>query len=130
MSDEENWEISHSTPPRIMDATKMIRSLTDCGLQTAFRLAVEFDGDAVAAVDSLLVKPVTAGDKYIPAKPVVSSTLDPEQEERCKKGRWLQDKVNGVYSVAHSQTKTLQDQQAPEVAERQMPVSLPGAPGS
>ena len=57
------------------------------------------------AVDALLEKPETAGDKYIPPKPKVDSGLTQEQEELCKKGRWLQDKVNAVFSVAHSKIR-------------------------
>jgi hypothetical protein len=61
------------------------------------------------AVDSLLVKPVVGGEKYIPTKPLVDSGLSEEQKTMCSKGRWLQDKVNAVYSVAHSQTLCSQD---------------------
>lgn len=66
------------------------------------------------AVDALLEKPVVAGDKYIPPKPIVNTGLTLEQEERCKKGRWLQDQVNAVFSVAHSKTRT-----QPDVAQAQ-----------
>lgn len=59
------------------------------------------------AIDALLVKPVSSGDKHIPLPPKIDTGMSTEQEERCKKGRWLQDKVNAVFSVAHSQTRTL-----------------------
>lgn len=57
------------------------------------------------AVDALLVKPIVGGEKYIPAKPAVNSGMTVEQKERCDRGRWLQDKVNVVFSVAHSQIR-------------------------
>lgn len=57
------------------------------------------------AVDALLVRPVASGDKYMPAKPKVETGLSPEQEALCQRGRWLQDQVNAVFSVAHSKTR-------------------------
>ena len=57
------------------------------------------------AVDALLVKPTVSGEKYIPAKPVIDTGLTPDQEAMCKRGRWLQDQINAVYSVAHSKTR-------------------------
>lgn len=92
------------------------------------------------AIDALIQKPAVAGDKYVVAKPVVNTGLDPEQEERCRKGRWLQDKINGVYSVAHSKTLAQPDLSAPEAsgallsleaADEQsavVPVSVPDSP--
>ena len=62
------------------------------------------------AVDSLLPKPTVAGDKYMPSKPTVDSGLSPEQKALCERGRWLQDRVNVVFSVAHSKTRTLPDE--------------------
>ncbi len=76
-----------------------------------------------AALDALIQKPTVSGDKYIPAKPVVKTGVDEEQEERCRKGRWLQDKVNAVFSVAQTQTKS-QAVQTPAEAE-QVQVSVP-----
>jgi hypothetical protein len=76
-----------------------------------------------AALDALIQKPPVSGDKYIPGKPVVKTGVDPEQEERCRKGRWLQDQVNAVFSVAQTQTKT-QTEQTPAEAE-QVQVSVP-----
>ena len=71
------------------------------------------------AVDALTERPVVAGDKYIPPKPKVNTGLTSEQEALCQKGRWLQDQVNVVFSVAHSKTRTqpLDDQEP--VAEEQ-----------
>ena len=81
-----------------------------------------------AALDALIQKPTVSGDTYIPAKHVVKTGVDPEQEERCRKGRWLQDKVNAVFSVAQTQTKS-QTAQTPveaEQAQASVPtVSLP-----
>ena len=67
------------------------------------------------AVDALLVKPVVSGEKYIPAKPVVVSSLSEEQKALCDRGRWLQDKVNAVFSVSHSQIRQEQQQQVESV---------------
>jgi len=77
------------------------------------------------AVDALLVKPETRGDKYIPEKPKIDSGLTPEQEALCKKGRWLQDQVNAVFSVAHSKTRTPQGESVPEASAESRPVSVP-----
>jgi hypothetical protein len=72
------------------------------------------------AVDALLTKPVVSGEKYIPAPPTIDTGLSPEQEALCKRGRWLQDQVNAVYSVAHS--KTLSPPDAPPPAAQTVPV--------
>lgn len=82
----------------------MIMSLAgvDETTATAAWLATETVEDAV---DRLLQKPTVSGDKYIPAKPKVDSGMTAEQEERCRRGRWLQDQVNVVFSVAHSKTR-------------------------
>jgi hypothetical protein len=74
---------------------------------TAKRALLEYETveDAIAA---LMIKPVVSGDAYIPPRPTIDTGLTPEQEERCRKGRWLQDKVNAVFSVAHSQTPPAQ----------------------
>lgn len=81
------------------------------------------------AVDALLVKPVVSGEKYSKAKPSVASGLSEEQEALCKRGRWLQDKVNAVFSVAHSQTLQPPPQEAESVA---VPIAdeMPPAPAS
>jgi hypothetical protein len=94
--------MSHDTPPHILDAWKTLKSM---GYPNSFALAVKFNGDVVAAIESVFEKPEVNGDKYIPSKPKVDSGLSPEQEELCKKGRWLQDKVNAVFSVAHSKIR-------------------------
>lgn len=64
------------------------------------------------AVDALLVKPAVSGEKYMPEKPVVDTGISQAQKEMCERGRWLQDKVNAVFSVAHS--KILHSQSDPD----------------
>ena len=78
------------------------------------------------AVDALLERPVVAGDKYIPPKPKVNTGLTSEQEALCLRGRWLQDQVNAVFSVAHSKIRTQQVEDQPEVhAHDRVPPSSP-----
>ena len=90
--------------------------LTGCTLKEAEK-AMQLHGDEIwKAVDSLLVKPTVSGDKYIPPKPVINNGLTPEQQERCLKGRDLQNRVNVVFSVAHAQLRT---QPAPSESEGQ-----------
>lgn len=82
--------------------------LTGCGMKEAAE-ALAKHKEVWLAVDALITKPAVSGDKYIPEKPVVDTGMDPEQKERCAKGRWMQDKVNEVFSVAHSQTRIQPD---------------------
>ena len=82
-----------------------IMSMTACTQQEAEAALLKYQSFE-DAIDALLVKPLSAGDKYIPAAPKVDTGLTSEQEERCKKGRWLQDQVNVVFSAAHSKTRT------------------------
>jgi hypothetical protein len=78
------------------------------------------------AVDALMERPVVAGDKYIPPKPKVNTGLTSEQEALCERGRWLQDQVNAVFSVAHSKIRTPQDEGQPEaLAHARVPPSSP-----
>jgi len=79
--------------------------LTGCGPIEAGKALAEHK-EVWLAVDALLTKPVVSGEKYIPKKPEVNTGLSEEQKERCGKGRWLQDQVNAVFSVAHSKTQT------------------------
>jgi hypothetical protein len=84
-------------------------NLTGCTLEEAEK-ALQLWGDEIwKAVDSLLVKPAVSGDKYIPPKPVINNGLTSEQQERCLKGRDLQNRVNVVFSVAHAQLRSPQD---------------------
>ena len=106
----------------------LVQELAGVDRDTAVKALLQTKGDAVAAVDNLLVKPTLPGDKYIPAKPVVDTGLSEEQKALCERGRWLQDKVNVVFSVAHSKTRNQpsQDQQALEVSAP--PADLPQGP--
>lgn len=74
--------------------------------------ALQEHGDVVSAVDALLSKPKVTGDKYIPEKPKTRTDMTDEQKERCEKGRWLQDQVNAVFSVAHSKVRNQPDHEA------------------
>ena len=84
------------------------------------------------AVDALLVKPAVSGEKYLPTKPVVITGLSEEQEALCKRGRWLQDQVNAVFSVAHSQIRQADPQEAVSVDLPLLDdsVAVPPAPSS
>lgn len=88
------------------------------------------------AVDALIVKPVVSGERHIPPRPTIDTGLTPEQQERCKKGRWLQDRVNAVFSVAHSKIQSPPDASVPVASEAARlgdvspapPVAPPGSP--
>jgi hypothetical protein len=105
--DEENWVIKMEPSPKFTKDIEMIQSMCNVGFAKAWRAYVDNDQDVVKAIESLFEKPVVSGEKYIPGTPQIDTGMTPEQEERCKRGRWLQDKVNAVFSVAHS--KTLSD---------------------
>jgi len=76
--------------------------MTGCSREEAEKSLVAHE-TVLDAIESLIpVNPVTSGAKYIPPKPTINNGLDDEQAERCARGRWLQDKVNAVFSVAHS----------------------------
>lgn len=62
------------------------------------------------AVESLITKPPVSGEKYMPEKPAVDTGMNAEQQERCAKGRWMQDKVNEVFSAAHPKSQTRSDE--------------------
>jgi len=105
----------------------MIMSLTGVDEETASRAYLNYE-TVEDAIDSLLPKPSVSGDKYIPPKPKINTGLTPEQEALCKRGRWLQDQVNVVFSVAHSKTRTPQGLSAPEEEQGPQvagPVSVP-----
>ena len=85
---------------------RSVQNLTDCSYEEAKKALLDHDKEVWLAVDALLTKPPVAGDKYLLQKPKIDTGLTPEQEERCKKGRWLQDKVNAVFSVAHSKIQS------------------------
>ncbi len=67
---------------------------------------------------TLIDRPSTSGDRFVPPPPEIDRGLTPEQETICRRGRWLQDQVNVVFSVAHSKIRNPldQDSQALEVS--------------
>ena len=80
----------------------MVQQLTGCSREEAERALTQHE-TVLDAVESLIpANPVVSGAKYIPPKPKVDTGMDPEQIALCERGRWLQDKVNAVFSVAHS----------------------------
>ena len=82
----------------------MVQQLTGCSREEAEK-ALTHHETVLDAVESLIpANPVVSGAKYIPPKPKVDTGMDPEQIALCERGRWLQDKVNAVFSVAHSKT--------------------------
>jgi hypothetical protein len=96
-----------------MDDVTMIQHMTGCSREEAEKALVDHE-TVLDAIEALMpANPVASGAKYIPAKPTVNHGMDEEQAALCARGRWLQDKVNAVFSVAHS--KTL-DQPPPESA--------------
>ena len=87
-----------------MDDATMVQQLTGCSREEAEK-ALTHHETVLDAVESLIpANPVVSGAKYIPPKPKVDTGMDPEQIALCERGRWLQDKVNAVFSVAHSKT--------------------------
>ena len=103
-----------------MDDVQMICQLVGCTQEQASQALLKHES-LVDAIDSFLPPaPVVSGSKYIPPKPVVDSGLSPEQEALCKRGRWLQDQVNAVFSVAHS--KTLPPPDVPQEVLAHVPV--------
>lgn len=79
--------------------------LANCGPKEAAE-ALAKHKEIWLAVDALMTKPVVSGEKYIPPPPKVDTGMTTEQEDRCRKGRWLQDQVNVVFSAAHSKTRS------------------------
>jgi hypothetical protein len=103
-----------------MNDVQMICQLIGCSQEEASQALLTHE-TVVDAIESLLPPaPVVSGSKYIPPKPIVDSGLSVEQKELCERGRWLQDKVNAVFSVAHSKTLPLPD--APQEALVSVPV--------
>ena len=100
---------------------ELVMTLAGVTQEEAERALLEHE-TVEAALDALIQKPAVSGDKYIPAKPVIKTELDPEQEERCRRGRWLQDKVNAVFSVAQTLTKSQAEQTPVEAEQAQLTV--------
>jgi hypothetical protein len=82
----------------------LVAELAGVDIVTAAKALVQHK-EVWLAVDSLLVKPAVSGEKYIPEKPVVDSGMPAEQKALCDRGRWLQDQINSVFSVAHSKIR-------------------------
>ena len=96
--------------------------MTGCDQADAEAALLLHPNDVIAAMDFVLPKTVVSGAKYIPSKPVIDTGMDEEQKARCERGRWMQDKVNAVFSVAHS--KTLPDLEAEQSASQSAEVSV------
>ena len=106
---------------RETEQMELVMELTGCGPMEAAKALTEHK-EVWLAVDALLTKPMVSGEKYIPKRPTVDDGLSDEQKERCSRGRWLQEQVNAVFSVAHSKTQTQPDPLALESPP------LPGGP--
>lgn len=116
-----------------MENIKMIQDLTGCEEKLVITNYILHKGDMIFTIDSLIEKPECKGDKYIPPPPKIDNGLTPEQQELCLRGRDLQDKVNVVFSVAHSKTRTPLDHEVEESQQKKVlcspeEVSLPGRP--
>ena len=110
-----------------MDDTTMVEQLTGCTREEAEKALIEHE-TVLDAIESLIpTNPVVSGNKYIPPKPKVDTGMDPEQQALCERGRWLQDKVNAVFSVAHSKIlpDLLAEQSSSQTSEES--VSIPVA---
>ena len=110
----------------------LVMELTGCGPREAAE-ALGKNKEIWLAVDALMAKPVVSGEKYIPKKPTVDTGMTDEQKERCGRGRWLQDQVNAVFSVAHSQIQSEQkalESAAPAVELPPAEVSVPQLPST
>jgi hypothetical protein len=106
----------------------MVMSLTGCTQPVAERALLEHE-TVIEAVDSLLGSaPVVSGAKYIPDPPKIDHGLNEEQAERCAKGRDLQDKVNAVFSVAHSKIRDLPPTLEDGVSQQQPGLAAGGTP--
>jgi hypothetical protein len=109
-----------------MDDATMVQQLTGCSREDAEKAMINHE-NVLDAVESLIpANPVVSGAKYIPPKPKVDTGMDPEQIALCERGRWLQDKVNAVFSVAHS--KIQPDPLAQESLKQTAEVSVASVP--
>ena len=108
-----------------MNDVQMICQLIGCSQEEASQALLTHE-TVVDAIESLLPPaPVVSGSKYIPPKPIVDSGLSVEQKELCERGRWLQDKVNAVFSVAHSKTLPLPDAPQEVLVDVPVPQAVP-----
>jgi len=109
-----------------MDDTTMVQQLTGCSLDEAEKALIEHQ-TVLDAVESLIPKnPVVSGNKYITQKPKVDTGMYPEQIALCERGRWLQDKVNAVFSVAHSKIlpDLLAEQSSSQTSEESLSIPV------
>jgi hypothetical protein len=105
-----------------MDDATMVQQLTGCSREEAEKSLAHHE-TVLDAVESLIpANPIVSGAKYIPPKPKVDTGMDPEQQALCERGRWLQDKVNAVFSVAHS--KVLPDLSAEQSLSQSVEASV------
>lgn len=109
-----------------MDDATMVQQLTGCSREEAEK-ALNDHENVLDAVESLIpANPVVSGAKYIPPKPKVDTGMDPEQKALCERGRWLQEKVNAVFSVAHSKVlPDLMAEQSSSQSVEESAVSIP-----
>ena len=95
--------------------------MTGCTREEAEKALVSHE-TVLDAIEALIpANPVASGAKYIPPKPKVNHGMDEEQAALCARGRWLQDKVNAVFSVAHSK---ILDQPPLESVQQTSPVTV------
>lgn len=83
-----------------------LQEMTGCSREQADAAMREHGDELYLALESLLPQKSVSGDKYLPPKPRVNTGMTPEQEALCRRGRELQEKVNAVFSVAHSKTQS------------------------
>jgi hypothetical protein len=104
----------------------MVQQMTGCSEEEA-KTALLNHETVLDAIESLIpANPVNSGAKYIPPKPTIQTGMDEEQAAICARGRWLQDKVNAVFSVAHS--KILPDPLAQQSSSQSAEVSAVSIP--
>ena len=109
-----------------MDDATMVQQLTGCSREEAEKALTQHE-TVLDAIESLIpANPVVSGAKYIPPKPKVDTGMDPEQKALCERGRWLQEKVNAVFSVAHSKVlPDLMAEQSSSQSVEESAVSIP-----
>ena len=115
----------------------MVQQMTGCTREEAEKALIAHE-TVLDAIEALIpANPVASGAKYIPPKPKVDHGMDEEQAALCARGRWLQDKVNAVFSVAHSKTLSStplesEQQTSPALVDLPVvtePVSVPSESG-
>ena len=103
----------------------MVQQMTGCTRDEAEKALLTHE-TVIDAISALIpANPVTAGNKYIPAKPKVDTGMDPEQIALCERGRWLQDRVNVVFSVGHSKTLPVPGAEQSALLSGQASATLP-----